>query len=165
VILYVRGMLLHWGTVRSPNVVSGKEIRPVFSMLRSCKRMHLRENVPCNAPQARNDDDRGETEDEIEDDARGGKKDRQMRLPDCRRRGSCTPLCTQPYRPSRVMRCDCMTAYDCVFRTRYRLDRLFLSLPLSLSLFLCISNSTISACRKYRSTEKHDCDRYFVTRS
>lgn len=98
------------------------------------KRMHLGENVPRNAPRARNEDDRGGT-DEMEDDARGGKEDRQMRLPGCRRRGSCTPLCTQPYRPSRVIRCDC-TAYDC--RTRYRLDR-----P-------SISDSTISACRKYR---------------
>ena len=91
----------------------------------------------------------------IKDDARGGKEDRQMRLPGCRR-GSCTPLCTQPvYRPSRVMRCDC-TAYDCVFRTRHRLDRL--CVPIS-------SSNSISTCRKYRPTEKHDCDRYFVTRS
>lgn len=41
--------------------------------------MHLGENVPRNAPRARNEDDRGETGEE--DDARGGKEDRQMRLP------------------------------------------------------------------------------------
>jgi len=124
-----------------------------FSVLRSYERMHLGENVPRNAPRARNEDDRRET-DVIKDDARGGKEDRQMRLPGCRR-GSCTPLCTQPvYRPSRVMRCDCAQPMT-VSSERDTIS--IVSVP--------ISNSMISTCCKYWPTEKHDCDRYFVTRS
>lgn len=139
-------MSLHRDAMFPVNV--GKKIEPVFSVPWFCKRMHLGENVPRNAPRARNEDDRGEIGEE-DDDARGGKEDRQMRLSGRRRRGSCTPPCTQPYRPSRVMCCDC-TVYDWAFRTRYRLDRL--SLP--------ISDSIISAGRPKNTT-----DRYFVTRS
>lgn len=94
-------------------VVPGKKIEPVFSMLRSYKRiLHLGENVPRNAPRARNEDDRRET-DVIKDDARGvGRKIGRCGFP-AAEEAAAPRYAPSRYRPSRVMRCDC-TAYDCL---------------------------------------------------